>query len=136
MSKIEAIFGGILLLAVVAAISFTLLDKGGLPSFGKKPGTAIVNGRAATGLTPASQQANVTLDPDNAICGCYERAFEQAHAGNRLDSVAYKSGYSACRKAAGPAGGEAWTYGWSKGEEGKLTQRSCRFYLNALKVRN
>ncbi len=130
MSRIEAIFGGILVLAVVAAISFTALSNGG---FGGKPGTRVIAGDIQGNLADADQSV-FALDNDSALCGCYERGFAVSTNGYGLQSVEYQSGFSACRQSLGRQGGEAWSTGWTKGQEGKLSQRSCKFYLNSLKL--
>ncbi len=133
MSRIEAIFGGILLLAVVAAISFTALSNGAFSGFGGKPGTQVIAGDISGSLADMDQSV-FDLDRDSALCGCYERGFAVSRSGYGLQSVEYQSGFSACRQSLGRQGGEAWSTGWSKGQEGKLSQRSCKFYLNSLKI--
>ncbi len=133
MSRIEAIFGGILVLAVVAAISFTALSNGALGGFGGKPGTRVIAGDIQGNLADADQSV-FALDNDSALCGCYERGFAVSTNGYGLQSVEYQSGFSACRQSLGRQGGEAWSTGWTKGQEGKLSQRSCKFYLNSLKL--
>ncbi len=136
MTKIEAIFGGVLLLAIVAAASFAVFQNG-LPSIGTSAAT----------LLEADGEANPAVFTGayrDDMCTCYESGYEYgAQHGNKLDradysidnSVHYKAGFTACRTAVGFEGSTAWSEGWRKGEDGVRTQRRCNFYLKSLNIR-
>ncbi|MGV6801987.1 MAG: hypothetical protein ACWA5L_08725 [bacterium] len=128
MTKIEAIFGGILMLAIVMAFAFTAFQKGLF-----KRGAGSVT--AVTIAAEKDREPRVfTGDLKTDLCTCYETAFNNGANGFSLQSVEYKSGYASCRASAGVMGGDAWTQGWQLGSERKVAQRSCRLYLNGLKL--
>jgi hypothetical protein len=141
MTRVEAIFGGVLLLAVIAAASFALFSKGGLPGFGAG-NSSIVAGKKSpytpVALNPGAEAgvelAVFTGDRKQDVCTCYENGFAYGNQKLSVQSVEYKSGYSSCRTAAGPDGGHAWTEGWDKGQAGKLAQRSCKIYLKRIQL--
>ncbi len=136
MTKIEAIFGGVLLLAVVAAASFAMFQSG-IPSLGS----------ADSRLVSRDGEANLgifTGDYGDDMCTCYESGYQDGSEYGNVkadvlysidDSIHYKAGYSACRSAVGMQGGTAWTEGWASGEASLRTQRKCAFYLKRLNIR-
>ena len=136
MTKIEAIFGGVLLLAIVAAASFAVFQNG-LPTIGS-PGAKLLKDDGA------ANPAVFTGAYRDDMCTCYESGYQYgAEHGNKIDnpdysidnSVHYKAGFTACRTAVGFEGSTAWSDGWSKGEEGLRTQRRCNFYLKSLNIK-
>lgn len=128
MTRIEALFGGILGLAIIAALAFTML-KSGVSGGGQTGGSSTVSTIEEAGEAPI-----FVGDLKTDICTCYEKAFSRGMAMSSADlqSVSYKSGYSVCREAASVQGGNAWTEGWLLGSQGKLAQRSCRLYVAGL----
>ena len=136
ITNIEKIFGGILLLAVIASGAF-LVAKQGLPEFGG-PSTATAS--VTEEVNPAIFSGNYKQD----MCTCYELGFSRgqtfaksnADNGASIDETpAFKIGYSACRAAAGLEGGSAWSDGWGKGTKNLKSQRKCSFYLKANNIR-
>ena len=128
MTRIEAIFGGVLLLFVIGAMSFVFFERTGGVSLGKDTGkekTRVVAAAAEEEFEPAVFTGDYTED----MCSCFEQGFSWGGKNLSIQSVQYKSGYASCRTALGVDGGNAWTSGWALGEEGKITQRNCRLYL-------
>lgn len=122
MSRIEVIFGGILVLAVIAAGSFVLFQNGfSFPSINSAP-------TRAAHAAPADD-AVFTGVRETDLCTCYETGFQKGTERLSIESVDYRGGYSSCRAELGPEGGEAWTEGWTNGASNKLAQRSCRLFL-------
>ncbi|MCI5044517.1 MAG: hypothetical protein MRY72_07440 [Aquisalinus sp.] len=135
MTKIEAIFGGVLLLAIVAAASFAVFQNG-LPSIGTPAVALLEDGEANPAVFTGAYRDD--------MCTCYESGYQYgSEHGNSLgnpdysidNSVHYKAGFTACRTAVGFEGSSAWSEGWRKGEEGIRTQRRCNFYLKSLNIR-
>lgn len=136
MTRIEAIFGGVLVLAVVAALAFAVFQSG-LPSFGKSD----------VGLITEDGQADPSVFNGvyrDDMCTCYESGYQYGATHGNLanspvysidDSIHYKAGFSACRTAVGTEGGRAWSEGWTNGEDQVRTQRRCNFYLKSLNIR-
>lgn len=130
MTRIEVIFGGILVLAVIAAGSLVLFQNGfQLPSIGaSQPGSAYAR-------TPAQDSADPTVFTgvrETDLCTCYETGFARGSESGDIESVAYRGGFSSCRAELGADGGNAWTEGWINGADNRLTQRSCRLYMKRL----
>lgn len=134
MTKIEAIFGGVLLLFVVGAISLVAFDRMGMPTMGQGAGARNVTRASTIVLNEDNEPSVFSGNFNQDVCTCYENGFSTGGQQLPIQSVQYKSGYSSCRSALGVAGGEAWTQGWALGQKGKLTQRSCKIYLKRLAV--
>lgn len=132
MSRIEVVFGGILVLAVIAAGSFVLLQNGIiLPKVGGD-GVFGSNERTSTVIMPAANSGDTTVFTGNYetdLCTCYEEGYSRATAHQSVESVAYRAGFSTCRGELGPQGGNAWSEGWANGADNRLAQRSCRLFL-------
>lgn len=137
MTRIEVIFGGILVLAVIAAGSLVLFQNGfHLPSIGAgQSGSAYAR-------TPAADSSDPTVFTgvrETDLCTCYETGFVRgsesggSESGD-IESVAYRGGFSSCRAQLGADGGDAWTEGWINGADNRLSQRSCRLYMKRVSL--
>lgn len=131
MTRIELIFGGILVLAVIAAGSLVLFQNGfSLPAVGGQGGSAYAR-------TPAGADSDPTVFTgvrEADLCTCYETGFVRGSESGDIESVAYRGGFSSCRAQLGADGGNAWTEGWINGVDNRLSQRSCRFYLKRVSL--
>ncbi|GGD15441.1 hypothetical protein [Aquisalinus flavus] len=132
MSRIEVIFGGILVLAVIAAGSLVLFQNGfALPSLAPGQGGSAY---ARTATPTMSEPAVFTGLRETDLCTCYETGFVRGNESGDIESVAYRGGFSSCRAELGAEGGNAWTEGWINGVDNRLSQRSCRFYMKRLSL--
>jgi len=118
MGKIETVFGGLLIVFVVAAASYALIGTWLAPSSGSAPS------QAAAALPDAGADSPVAVKD---LCGCYRRAVTVA-AQENLDvaSPLYKAGFTACRERFGSEGGDYWTAGWRARSEDPRRPKSCR----------
>jgi hypothetical protein len=116
--KIEAIFGGILALVVLAVAIFAVTTT----SFG--PGSTtptIPSGSGSSGAVINAAAADVE-------CQCFNQAFDLAGKDVGVMSSQYRTGFEQCRAVAGVSGGDAWTAGWNARLSSKPFQASCRTY--------
>jgi len=137
MTRIEVIFGGILVLAVIAAGSLVLFQNGfQFVSIGAgQSGSAYARTPAANAAEPAV----FTGIRETDLCTCYETGFARGSESGgsengSIESVAYRGGFTSCRAELGAEGGNAWTEGWINGADNRLSQRSCRIYMKRVSL--
>ncbi len=121
MKNIEAIFGGVLALAVLAAAIFMVAGNGWnttrpLPGSGGAP------------TTPSDGGPIVEASAGNVYCQCYDQGFALAGKDVGVMSSQYRTGFESCRAIGGSEGGEYWTAGWNARLSAKPFQASCRAY--------
>lgn len=116
--KIEAIFGGLLVLIVLAVAGYTLLSTN-LP-----PRPPTVGGGVSA--TPPQQ---IVAEREDPLCQCYDGAFKLAGANVGVMSSQYRTGFEQCRAQLGAKGGDAWTAGWNARLSSKPYESSCRRWL-------
>jgi hypothetical protein len=116
MMKIEAIFGGILALFVLAVAAYAIVS---------------VNVRR-----PADDSGNIVVLPTatassepSGICQCFNEGFKLAGSDVGVMSSQYRTGFEQCRAMLGVPGGDAWTAGWNARLSAKPYEASCRSYL-------
>ncbi len=115
MMKIEAVFGGILALFVLAVAAYAIFS---------------VNGRP-----PVDDTSNVVALPasspsaSSGVCQCFNEGFKLAGSDVGVMSSQYRTGFEQCRAVLGVEGGEAWTAGWNARLSAKPYEASCRSYL-------
>lgn len=113
--RIEAIFGGVLALMVLAVAVYALTGRGGpLPGSGPDPITLPVVGEPR---------------PDPAFCTCYNDAFDLAGSNVGVMSAQYRSGLERCRARFDDDGRDAWTAGWNARLSARSHEASCRGWL-------
>ncbi|MEO1015427.1 MAG: hypothetical protein AAFX08_09610 [Pseudomonadota bacterium] len=123
-SRIEAVFGGVLVLAVIAAAIFAL----------------------ASGPTGSSAKPKRVAHADNELleliqaaepgeCYCYDAAFDLAGSSVDVMSSQYRTGYEHCR-ADGEDQARAWTAGWNARLSARPYEASCRAYIRSARVSN
>ncbi|MEL6362165.1 MAG: hypothetical protein AAFR21_13890 [Pseudomonadota bacterium] len=129
--KIEAMFGGLLALAVVAVAviaMFSLEPSGG--SYGGSDrdfaGSKFDKIEADLDKVLLAEQASF---PDKT-CQCFEAARNIAYEGVPANSSRYRTGYTQC-SALVADGGDAWTAGWNAAVGGKAARATCRQYLRS-----
>ena len=107
--RIETVFG------IIAVVALIVLG-----------GYALKSGKGDA-RAPAAQAGPVVLASAGGLdsCTCYEQAFKAGRRDPDPTSAAYEAGYGACRESAGQMGGEAWSWGYRNGIEGKASNRSC-----------
>ncbi|MBB5517573.1 hypothetical protein [Amphiplicatus metriothermophilus] len=119
MSRIEAIFGGVLALVVLAIAAYAVVKtQFAQPGGGSAPPA---DGGVVIGSGPAA-------DADR-ICQCYDEAFKLAGKNVAVTSAQYRTGFEQCRALLGVRGGDAWTAGWNARLSARPYQASCRSYL-------
>ncbi len=126
MRSIEAIFGGILALAVLGVALFAVMNT----QFASGPG-----GETAPAATATSASYDNTSQPptivaasgQDLVCECYDAAFSLAGKVNVL-SPEYRTGFQQCRARGGIDAGDAWTAGWNARQSGQPFEASCRSY--------
>ena len=123
-SRIEALFGGVLVLLVIAAAIVALVNMPGSGATPRRP-TAVADATLPTILPDARR------GEDPYVCPCYEAAFELA--GSRVDvmSSQYRTGYEQCRAVGHQAGADAWTAGWNARLSARPFEASCRSYVRS-----
>ena len=118
--KIEAIFGGILALFVLAIAAYAILSfPGGNRGGGSVDPIDVVDGG------PLDQIASTD---SRIVCQCYTAAFELAGSDVGVMSSQYRTGYEQCRALGKQAGGDAWTDGWNARLSARPYEASCRAY--------
>jgi hypothetical protein len=111
--KIEAIFGGVLALFVLAVAAYALL-------------TARLPGPPGP---PAPPPPGGVFDADAGLCQCFDEGFKLAGSNVGVMSSQYRTGFEQCRAILGPTGGDAWTAGWNARVSAKPFESSCRSWL-------
>ncbi len=123
-SRIEAIFGGILVLFVIVAAVVAILS---FPNRGAKPKAV-----ADAGDPIAQIQEQLADDkPGRLICKCYDAGFTLAGTNVSVLSSEYRTGYEQCRALGAQQGASAWTDGWNARLSAKPYEASCRSYIRA-----
>ena len=126
MRNIEAIFGGILALAVLGVALFAVMNT----QFASGPG-----GETAPAATATTASYDISAAPptimassgQDLVCECYDAAFSLAGKVNVL-SPEYRTGFQQCRARGGVDAGDAWTAGWNARQSGQPFEASCRSY--------
>ncbi len=121
--KVEAIFGGVLALFVIAVAAIAVVK---LPAGSRAAASA-----AGEGVTQV-EKAIAKLDEKSetsVACQCYDAGY--ALAGSNVDvlSSQYRTGYEQCRAIGATDGAEAWTAGWNARISAKPFEASCRSYM-------
>ncbi len=120
--KIEALFGGVLALAVLGVAIYAITST----TFGGAGAGASQTTVAAT-ATSATPSLSASATGQDLICECYDEAF--ALAGKvAVISPEYRTGFEQCRARGGVDGGDAWTAGWNARLSAKPYEASCRAY--------
>ncbi len=123
--QIEALFGGVLALVVIAVAVYAVANTSvtGAKRTGDRPIEAVPIETHADlkPITFASTEA-----PD-LVCECYDKAFSLAAATSVLSSD-YRTGFEQCRARAGVNGGDAWTAGWEARLHSRPYEASCKSY--------
>lgn len=111
--KIEAIFGGILALFVIAVAAYAILtgpgrDRGD-DDYGRGPG----------GGSSASAGGE-------SLCGCFDDGFRLAESNVGVMSAQYRTGFEYCRARLGEPGSCAFTAGWNAALSSRPFEATCR----------
>lgn len=123
--QIEALFGGVLALAVIAVAIFAVMNTG---VSGTKH-TAAPAGETVPVKTHADLKPVALRSKKNAdlVCECYDKAFSLASSTSVL-SAEYRTGFEQCRARAGIDGGDGWTAGWEARLASRPYESSCKSY--------
>jgi hypothetical protein len=114
--KIEAIFGGILALFVLAVAAYAIISVNFRDSYDD----------ADSHISVLPQTA---ASESSGLCQCFEEGFKLAGSNVGVMSSQYRTGFEQCRAVLGAAGGDAWTAGWNARLSAKPYEASCRSYL-------
>ncbi|MGE0410321.1 MAG: hypothetical protein AB7P23_13820 [Amphiplicatus sp.] len=118
--KIEAVFGGILALFVLAIAAYAILsvNRGGY-------------GEARPSRADRSEPGPLYVEAggNRGLCQCFDEAFYLAGSDVGVMSAQYRTGFEYCRSALGADGGEAWTAGWNARLSSRPYEASCRAWL-------
>lgn len=122
--KIEAIFGGILALFILAVAILAILPMS----------RAGYDRPSASGGSASVAQFVAGDDQSQLLCDCYNEGFRLAGAGVGVMSAEYRTGFEYCRSALssrglGTRGGDAWTAGWNARMSGEPYASSCKNWL-------
>ena len=122
--QIEALFGGVLALVVIAVAVFAVANTSvnGASKSADKPEAVPVTTHA--NLKPVALKSETDAD---LVCECYDKAFSLASNVNVL-SPEYRTGFEQCRARAGVDGGDAWTAGWEARLASRPYEASCKSY--------
>lgn len=121
--KIEAIFGGVLALFVVAVAAKALLD---LPAAKPKPLPPYAGLPSIVEPVLSSEQ--------ELVCFCFDNARSLARRDVGVMSSEYRQGFSTCRAYGrqinlAERASNAWTDGWNAALSARPYEASCRSYL-------
>jgi hypothetical protein len=121
--KIEAIFGGILALFILAVAILAILPM----SRGGYGGSSVSGDSASVAFAGGDGQSQL-------LCQCFEEGFRVAGTGVGVMSSDYRTGFEYCRSALssrglGTRGGDAWTAGWNARMSGEAYASSCKNWL-------
>lgn len=124
--QIEALFGGVLALAVIAVAVIAVANTGltGTSKTATGPDPDPVPVSTTVNLKQVALASNTDAD---LVCECYDKAFSLAGKTNVLSS-SYRTGFEQCRARAGVSGGDAWTAGWSARLASRPYEASCKSY--------
>lgn len=115
--KIDAIFGGLLALVVLAIAIFAVANT----NFGAGGGSA---------TEPVSDPLNsggvVIASAEDIECQCFSQGFDLAGKDVGVMSSQYRTGFEQCRAVGGVSSGDAWTAGWNARLSAKPFAASCR----------
>ncbi|MBI1391342.1 MAG: hypothetical protein GC152_01250 [Alphaproteobacteria bacterium] len=123
-SRIEAVFGGVLVLLVIAAAIVALVNMPG----GRGPGDHYAGG--GNGELPQILPVG-PIGANEYVCPCFESAFELAGSSVDVMSSQYRTGYEQCRAVGSSAGADAWTAGWNARLSARPFEASCRSYVRS-----
>ncbi len=127
---IEAFFLGFLAFIVFGVVLFAAFNT----RFGGE------NSTKSAANNPTQKQKNLTVSngtitpihassqQQDIICQCYNAGFELASTTNRVQSNAYRTGFSQCRSIGDVEGGNAWTAGWEARLSGRTYEATCKAY--------
>ena len=118
-SKIEAIFGGVLVLFVIIAAVAAILS---FPGSGPDR-VARADGDDRLGTIELIKDTDKSL-----ICQCYDAGFDLAGSNVDVMSSQYRTGYEQCRALGEAKGAKAWTDGWNARLSARPYEASCRSY--------
>lgn len=117
--RIEAIFGGILVLFVLVVAAYAIITGGKRGPITIDPvsgGTTV-----ATPVTPSAR--------DGALCSCFSEGFNLAGSNVGVMSAQYRTGFEVCRSQLGEEGGCAFTAGWNARISHRPFEANCRSFL-------
>jgi len=117
--RIEAVFGGILVLFVLAIAAYAIITGGN-----RRPVTIDPIGGGTTVATPVTAS-----DRDGALCGCFSEGFNLAGSNVCVMSAQYRTGFEVCRTQLGEEGGCAFTAGWNARISSRPFEANCRSFL-------
>jgi hypothetical protein len=120
MKNVEAIFGGLLALLVLA-VAIYMVTGANLTGGSTPPPTGPVASTPGGPVMPAVASADVE-------CQCFDQAFDLAGKDVGVMSSQYRTGFESCRAVGGVDAGDAWTAGWNARLSAKPFQASCRAY--------
>lgn len=122
--QIEALFGGVLALVVIAVAAFAVANTSVSGAGRTAETTEAVPVDPRADLKPVSLASRTDAD---LVCECYDKAFSLASSTNVLSSE-YRTGFEQCRARGGVDGGDAWTAGWQARISGRAYESSCKAY--------
>lgn len=124
--QIEALFGGVLALVVIAVAVFAVANTS-VSGAGKTAETVRDDPvPITTGASLKPVAFSSTKDSD-LVCECYDKAFSMATKVS-VTSAEYRTGFEQCRARAGVDGGDAWTAGWNARLASRPYEASCKSY--------
>lgn len=115
--KIEAIFGGILALFVLAVAAYAILTGPGRDRGGDDYGRDSSGGSSASGAD------------DLSLCGCFDDGFALAESNVGVMSAQYRTGFEYCRARLQERGSCAFTAGWNAALSSRPFEATCRAAL-------
>jgi hypothetical protein len=113
--KIEAIFGGVLALFVLAVAAYAIITGSGR---GNGPGSGVDTG------SPSRPGSEASLGPER-YCPCFDEGFKLARSNVSVMSTQYRTGFEYCRATHGDRGSCAFTAGWNSGLSARPFEATC-----------
>lgn len=117
--RIEAVFGGILVLFVLAVAAYAILTGGKRGPISIDP----VDG----GATVSAPSTPAALDAE--LCRCFSEGFNLAGSNVGVMSAQYRTGFEVCRTQLGESGGCAFTAGWNARISHRPFEANCRSFI-------
>lgn len=122
-NQIEAYFLGALAFIVFGVVVFAAMSTRFGDSAGASTGTTVTKSTSSGGYIQTIAEGG-----NDIVCQCYNAGFELASKTSDVQSTAYRTGFSQCRRSGSVEGGDAWTAGWDARHSGRTYEATCKAY--------
>lgn len=130
MGGVDKLFGILLIVIIVAAASFVVVDSFVGPAGAPAPAPSSAAPSSSSSIPTVSLASGPRV---NERCECYNQAVSVAQKEDlNVRSPLYEAGFRDCYKRLGQEGGDYWTAGWRARSDNPRRPQSCRAYQATL----